>query len=68
MTPGPSGAIPTAVAPTAKRLALALLAAAPLAAAAVAKDPSRFSDDWAGALAAARARNVPIFVDAWAPW
>jgi len=56
------------VAPTAKRLALALLAAAPLAAAAVAKDPNRFSDDWAGALAAARARNVPIFVDAWAPW
>jgi endonuclease YncB( thermonuclease family) len=45
-------------------LALALLAA-PLAALAA---PNRFADDYAGALAAARARKVPIFVDAWAPW
>lgn len=48
-------------------IALALLAA-PLAALAAPGDASRFSDDWAGALAAARARKVPIFVDAWAPW
>jgi hypothetical protein len=26
------------------------------------------ADDYAGALAAARARHVPIFVEAWAPW
>lgn len=26
------------------------------------------ADDYAGALAAARARKVPIFVEAWAPW
>lgn len=25
-------------------------------------------DDYARALAQARARNVPIFVDVWAPW
>lgn len=48
-------------------LALALLAA-PLGASPSQKGPSRFSDDWQGALAAARARKVPIFVDAWAPW
>jgi hypothetical protein len=48
-------------------LALALLAA-PLAAHPSPERPSRFSDDWPGALAAARVRKVPIFVDAWAPW
>jgi hypothetical protein len=26
------------------------------------------ADDYAGALAAARAKRVPIFVEAWAPW
>lgn len=26
------------------------------------------ADDWPRALKEARARNVPIFVDAWAPW
>ncbi len=25
-------------------------------------------DDWPRALAEARARDLPIFVDAWAPW
>ena len=25
-------------------------------------------DDWPGALAAARERQVPLFVEAWAPW
>ena len=25
-------------------------------------------DDWAQALSEARARHVPIFVEAWAPW
>jgi hypothetical protein len=50
------------------RLLALLLVAAPLAAPAAAKEPGRFADDYAGALAAARARKVPIFVDAWAPW
>jgi hypothetical protein len=44
-------------------LALAL-AAAPIAA----PGPAAFSDDYAGALAAARARGVPLLVDVWAPW
>jgi len=48
-------------------LALALLAV-PLAALPAPAGPTRFADDWPGALAAARARKVPIFVDAWAPW
>jgi len=26
------------------------------------------ADDYAGALAAAKAKHVPIFVEAWAPW
>ncbi|HEU4385708.1 MAG TPA: hypothetical protein VFR85_19640 [Anaeromyxobacteraceae bacterium] len=30
--------------------------------------PARVENDFAAALAAARARQVPIFVDAWAPW
>jgi len=45
-------------------LALALAAAL----AAPAAGPARFQNDWAAALAEARARQVPIFVDAWAPW
>jgi hypothetical protein len=46
-------------------LALALLAAAP----AVAAGSLPFvADDYATALADARARNVPLVVDVWAPW
>jgi len=46
-------------------LILAVLAAGP--------GPARagggaVSDDYAKALAQARARGVPVFVDAWAPW
>lgn len=26
------------------------------------------ADDYSGALARARAKNLPIFVEAWAPW
>jgi hypothetical protein len=48
-------------------IAVALLALPPAALPAPGT-ASRFSDDWAGALAAARARKVPLFVDAWAPW
>ena len=43
----------------------ALLAVPALAAAA---GPAWISDDWPRALAEAKARKVPIFVDAWAPW
>ena len=46
-------------------LALALAAATPAAAA----DSLPFvADDYARALADARARNVPLVVDVWAPW
>ena len=46
-------------------LALVLAAAAPAAAA----GPLPFvEDDYARALADARARNVPLVVDVWAPW
>lgn len=45
---------------------LALALAAALAAPAAA--PAPIQNDWAAALAEARARRVPIFVDAWAPW
>lgn len=37
----------------------------PLAASAA---PSRFSDDFAGALGSAKARRAPLVVDVWAPW
>lgn len=47
---------------TALALALAAALAAP------GEGPARVQDDWAGALAQARARKVPVFVDAWAPW
>lgn len=47
-----------------KILVLGLLAA-PLVAPAA---PSRFADDFAAALGAARARGVPLVVDVWAPW
>ncbi len=46
-------------------LALALAAAAPASAAA--KLPF-IPDDYARALADARARKVPLVVDVWAPW
>lgn len=46
-------------------LAAALLSAAAPAAAASA---ARLQDDWPRALADARRRDVPIVVDAWAPW
>src|SRR5262245_9114354 len=33
------------------------------------KGPLRwFEDDWAGAVACAKQRNVPIVLDLWAPW
>lgn len=47
-------------------LGLACLAAAP-AAASSAVVPF-IEDDYGRALAEARARNVPMFVEAWAPW
>jgi len=59
-------------------LALGVLAAGPAAwarqapgAAGVASDarPLPFlSDDYARALAEARARELPLFIEAWAPW
>jgi hypothetical protein len=30
--------------------------------------PDLIEDDWPRALAEAKARDVPLFVDAWAPW
>ncbi len=45
---------------------LALALAAALAASGA--GPEHIQNDWAAALARARARKVPIFVDAWAPW
>ena len=45
-------------------LVLGLLAA-PLVASAA---PSRFADDFAGALGAAKDRGAPLVVDVWAPW
>ena len=49
-----------------KRLAIALLLfAAPLAA----KEVLPFIDnDYAKAVSLAKTKNVPLFVDAWAPW
>ncbi len=48
-----------------KLLLLLLLTAVP----AVAKEILPFiENDYAKALARARTKNVPIFVDAWAPW
>jgi hypothetical protein len=49
-------------------LLLAALAFAPLRSAAVPRRSSHFADDYARALVEAKARKVPIFVDAWAPW
>ena len=47
-----------------KLLLTLLLAAAALPAAAL----PFIEDDYTKALARARAKNVPIFADAWAPW
>ncbi len=52
---------------TSRSLLLALLLGVPGLAAA-AGGPPWISDDWPRALAEAKARKVPIFVDAWAPW
>ncbi|HYG66328.1 MAG TPA: hypothetical protein VD838_01665 [Anaeromyxobacteraceae bacterium] len=41
-----------------------LLAAAP----ATAADHGRIEDDYGRAVAEAKARNVPLVVDVWAPW
>ncbi|HTP50748.1 MAG TPA: hypothetical protein VMK42_08630 [Anaeromyxobacteraceae bacterium] len=48
-----------------RTLLVAALAASPALAASV---PGWISDDYAGALAEARERRLPLFVDAWAPW
>lgn len=48
---------------------LAFLAAAPLAAASNAKEVLPFiNDDFPRALSIAKARQLPLFVEAWAPW
>ncbi len=49
-----------------RSLLLAALMAVP--ALAGAGTPGWISDDWPKALAEARARKVPLFVDTWAPW
>ena len=46
----------------------ALALALALAAAPAAKGPLFVADDYAGALADARQRGVPLVVDVWAPW
>ncbi len=50
------------------RALVAALLAVPALAAAAGPGPRWISDDWPRALAEAKARKVPIFVDAWAPW
>jgi hypothetical protein len=49
-------------------LALAAVLAAAPAAVRGASPALRFGDDYAAALAQARARGVPLVVDVWAPW
>ena len=53
------------MAPMKRALALALLLAAALSAHA---KLTFIEDDYAAAVARAKAKDVPIFVDAWAPW
>jgi len=47
---------------------IALVAASASASAAPAKHLRFIEDDWPRALAEAKARDLPLFVDAWAPW
>ena len=50
-------------------LAAALSASGPAAAAAPARTVLPFiADDYAKAVAEARARKVPLFIESWAPW
>lgn len=52
-----------------KKLSLLVLAALTLAPLARAKEVLPFiDDDYSKAVAHAKAKNVPIFVEAWAPW
>jgi len=52
-----------------KRSALLLLTALTLSPLARAKEVLPFiDDDYSKAVAHAKAKNVPIFVEAWAPW
>ncbi|HEX7190837.1 MAG TPA: hypothetical protein VF381_04615 [Thermoanaerobaculia bacterium] len=52
-----------------KRSALLLMTALTLAPLARAKEVLPFiDDDYSKAVAHAKAKNVPIFVEAWAPW
>jgi len=52
-----------------KRSLLLLLAALTLAPLARAKEVLPFiENDYSKAVARAKAKNVPLFVDAWAPW
>ena len=52
-----------------KRMALLLAAALLLPAVAAAAEGLPFiEDDYTKAVARAKAKNVPIFVEAWAPW
>ena len=52
-----------------RRSALLLLTALTLAPLARAKEVLPFiDDDYSKAVAHAKAKNVPIFVEAWAPW
>jgi hypothetical protein len=55
---------PTRTAALALTGALALVAAAPAAR----REVLPWMEDYSKALAQARAKNVPIFVEAWAPW
>jgi hypothetical protein len=56
---------PTRFATLALTGALAIVSTAPSASCAVLP---WVEDDYSKALAQARAKNVPIFVEAWAPW
>lgn len=49
-----------------RSLLMAVLLAAPTLSASA--GPAWISDDWTKAIALAKARQVPVFVDAWAPW
>jgi hypothetical protein len=51
-----------------RSLAAALALAMALPAAAASKGLPFVADDYQKALAGARARNVPLVVDVWAPW